>query len=73
MPRTYDEGSIKCPFYIAMATKSITCEGITDECTTKLLFTTIGKRDLHREIFCECNYSKCEVNRMLEKKYEDTL
>lgn len=71
MPRTYHEALINCPFYQSMAQKSISCEGITDECITKLLFRTAESRDLHREIFCEHKYENCEIYRMLEKKYEE--
>lgn len=71
MPRTYNEGLINCPFYKSMAQKSITCEGITDDCITKLLFSSPEKRDLHRKIFCECKYKNCEIYTMLEKKYEE--
>ena len=71
MPRTYHEALITCPFYKSMAQKSITCEGITDDCITKLIFTTPQKRDMHRGIFCENRYHCCEVYIMLEKKYEE--
>ena len=71
MPRTYHEALINCPFYQSMAHKSITCEGITDKCITKLVFVSPEERDLHRGIFCEYRYKCCEVYRMLEAKYED--
>ena len=71
MPRTYHEALIICPFYRSMAQKSITCEGITDDCVLKLLFTSPDKRDLHRQIFCECKYKNCEIYTMLENKYEE--
>lgn len=71
MPRTYNEGDIQCPFYQAMATKSITCEGITEECITKLIFKSPEIRDGHRKIFCDAKYQNCEIYIMLEKKYED--
>lgn len=70
MPRTYNEGLIICPFYKAMAEKSITCEGITDECILKLIFTSPAVRDVHRKVFCEAKYKNCEVCEMLEAKYE---
>ena len=71
MPRTYHEVLIKCPFYKSMAQKSITCEGITDDCITKLLFISPEKRDMHREIFCDNKYKNCEIYSILEKKYEE--
>lgn len=71
MPRTYNEGLILCPFYKSMTQKSITCEGITDDCITKLLFTSPEKMNLQRKIFCEDRYKNCEIYTMLEKKYEE--
>ncbi len=71
MPRAYNEGLICCPFYQSMANKSISCEGITDDCITKLLFISSEKRELHRKIFCEKKYENCEIYRMLEEKYKD--
>lgn len=71
MPRAYNEGRICCPFYQSIANKSISCEGITDDCTTKLLFKSSDKMNQHRVIFCEKKYENCEVFRMLEDKYKD--
>lgn len=71
MPRTYNEGLILCPFYVSMATKSITCEGITDDCILKIIFKDSTQRDKHREIFCDRHYRKCEIYGILEKKYEE--
>lgn len=70
MPRCND-GDILCPFYMTRTLKSITCEGITDDCVTKLMFTTIDRNDFHRNLFCNNRYKNCEIYRMLEKKYED--
>lgn len=71
MPRTYNEGLVQCPFFMCEATQSISCEGITDDCITKLLFTSKDKRDIHRMIFCNSRYKNCEIYRMLEAKYEE--
>ena len=71
MPRAYNEGLIKCPFYQAMSRKSITCEGITEDCITKTLFISPDKMELHRKIFCDAKYQNCEIYRMLEAKYEE--
>lgn len=71
MPRTYNEGLVQCPFYQAMSKKSITCEGITDDCITKILFQSAENMKLHRKIFCDAKYKNCEIYMMLEKKYEE--
>lgn len=71
MPRTPNECLIKCPFFEATATQSISCEGITDDCIIKLLFVSAEKRDWHRKMFCNTNYKYCEIYNMLIKKYEE--
>ena len=71
MPRTYNEALIMCPFYRSMASKSISCEGITDDCFIMLIFMSAEMRDQHRKIFCEKNYKNCEICRMLREKYEE--
>lgn len=70
MPRCND-GDIKCPFYITRTKLSITCEGITDDCITKLLFKNSAKMEAQREIFCNERYTYCEIYNMLMKKYEE--
>lgn len=71
MPRTYNEPSILCPFYLSNGKRSISCEGITDECKITLLFKSQEERDKHRSIFCDAKYQNCEICAMLEKKYEE--
>ena len=70
MPRCND-GDILCPFYLTRTLKTITCEGITDDCVTKLMFTSHDKNDLHRKVFCNNRYKNCEIYRMLDEKYAD--
>ena len=71
MSRHQNDVYIQCPFYITTATKSITCEGITDNSTTKLLFDNPQLRDDFCQEFCICHFRKCKIYKMLEAKYED--
>ena len=71
MARYQDDAEVKCPFYQNVAIKSITCEGITDDCVTKILFTTSQLRGEHCNIFCTNKYENCEIYQMLWRKYED--
>ena len=71
MARWQNDVFIICPFYKNTATKSIVCEGITDESVTKILFATQEARKEHSKIFCEAKYKNCEICRMLEAKYEE--
>lgn len=71
MARYQNDVFIKCPFYINTAKKSISCEGITDNCVMKILFQTPELRGNHSKIFCEAKYTNCEIYRMLEAKYDE--
>lgn len=71
MTKPINEEGVKCPFYIAMDYKSITCEGITDDCICRTEFKKPEKKEQQRRIFCSRKYENCEIYRMLEKKYEE--
>ncbi len=71
MPRIYDSCLAQCPYFLSSGKKNILCEGITEDCTINLKFVSEQKRNLHREIFCNANYKKCEIFNMLEKKYDE--
>lgn len=71
MPKSINEEGVKCPFYISMDNKSITCEGITEDCTNTIKFNKREEKEMHRRIFCVRKYENCEIYQMLEKKYED--
>lgn len=71
MPTMFDVVKAICPYFQFSDKRSITCEGITDGCLTKLEFESQEKRNQHRRIFCDAKYQNCEVHRMLEDKYEE--
>ena len=71
MPTMYDDVNALCPYYKSSKQKEISCEGITDECSTNIKFKTGGQRDIYRRIFCDAKYKNCEIYKMLSKKYED--
>lgn len=71
MPRILDVRLAKCPFFISSGKKSVTCEGLTDDCTICLAFTTEEARNLHRKIFCDARYECCELYKVLEEKYQE--
>ena len=71
MPTQYDDVKALCPFFLHSEKRKISCEGITDGCTTNLEFDCKASRDLHRSIFCDAKYENCEIFMMLEEKYED--
>jgi hypothetical protein len=71
MPTEYNDANILCPFYKRSAKQSISCEGITEDCILKTIFSSPRNMHLHRLLFCEGKYKNCEIFTMLEKKYEE--
>lgn len=71
MPTMYDDVHAICPYFHSSNKRKISCEGITDGCTTTLEFESQEKRNMHRRIFCDAKYKNCEIYRMLEEKYEE--
>jgi hypothetical protein len=71
MPTLSEEKEVKCPFYVSMNSHNILCEGITEDNTIKLIFTSPEKRKSYCIKCCRSNYKNCEIFKMLEKKYEE--
>ena len=71
MSTMFDDVNAKCPYFQRSEKRKISCEGVTDGCTTNLEFKTKAKRNLQRELFCDDKYTNCEVYRMLEEKYTE--
>jgi hypothetical protein len=71
MAKSYDEALILCPFFLSCGKKSISCEGITDDCTIFLRFDSKQKRDQHQKIFCNAKYDYCELFEIINRKYEE--
>ena len=62
---------IKCPFFRGHTHLEISCEGITDDTSVKLMFQRKETRILHEDIFCMCRYQNCELYRAINEKYEE--
>ena len=71
MPTMFDDVEAKCPFFKSSGKRKISCEGITEDCTTNLTFISEQKRNLHRNVFCDARYKYCEIFKMLLEKYEE--
>jgi hypothetical protein len=73
MPTMFDDVDAKCPFFRESDKMKIKCDGITDRCTTNLMFATKKDRNLHRKVFCNDikKHKYCEVYQMLEKCNEE--
>ena len=71
MPTMFDDVDAICPFFRSSEKKKIICDGITEECSTHILFGRKEARDLHRKVFCNHKYKNCEIYAMLEKCNEE--
>lgn len=71
MPRIYDACLAKCPFFIESGKKNVMCEGVTDDCSLNMIFTTEEARNLHRRIFCDAKFENCEIHKMIAEKYQE--
>lgn len=71
MPTMFDDVDVKCPFFLSSSKRKISCEGITDDCTTTLVFSSQEKRNIQCRIFCDDKFECCEIYRMLREKYEE--
>ena len=69
MPTMFDDVEVKCPFFLSSSKRKITCEGIIEDCTITLNFSSQEKRNIQCGIFCDEKYENCEIYRMLSEKY----
>ena len=73
MATNYDDAEALCPYFQYSQRKHIVCEGIIDGSNTRLEFDTQANRNKYRRRFCDSKYQKCEIHRMLERKYDDKV
>lgn len=72
---SYDDVEALCPFFRKSDKYSITCEGVEDDSINKTVFRDeTGRehqesRNNYRAHYCNLNYSKCRIYRMLNEKY----
>lgn len=64
---------VKCPFYKKNDAVHIRCEGISACSRVILQFNTKNQMLRHMNKFCkqETDYRKCDICKMLLKKYEE--
>lgn len=70
MGTTYRSADVKCPFYKTDIGKNIVCEGFKAGCDTEHKFRRKDTKDKHMKSFCENEYCKCSMYKLLLKKYE---
>lgn len=67
----FDTTAAKCHFFQTSSYRTITCEGITDDCINILSFFSSKKKTFHFDVYCKDKCEYCEIYRMLMEKYEE--
>lgn len=62
---------VQCPFYHSEEPQKICCEGVQEESTIHLCFSTPTQQKMYKGVFCNNKYKKCYIADMLFKKYEE--
>lgn len=68
--------NVKCPFFILLSnnkskTKRLVCEGINPQCMLSLEFADEFSWKKHVTAYCNNDWEKCLIAKMLLEKYEE--
>ena len=61
---------VLCPFYHSEDPQKICCEGVEENSSLHLAFSTPQQQREYKAVFCNKNYDACYIAAMLYKKYE---
>lgn len=62
---------IRCPYCQCEARVLLYCEGVQPGTTLHLAFANPSALKEYRAKYCDADYNKCMIAKMLSKKYED--
>ena len=73
MAESWRQADIKCPFFRNEneKEKSINCEGILNGSVVCSRFRSPKKREKQLRLFCEDEYTRCEIYKAIDVKYRD--
>lgn len=61
---------VQCPFYKTDKGAKLVCEGIDEQCNTHHQYKDKKDKERRMRKYCGENYEKCELYKILKKKYE---
>lgn len=61
---------VECPFFHDYVSQELRCEGVKENSSTHIAFSSPAERRDYMHQFCYNNYKNCRVARMLYEKYE---
>jgi hypothetical protein len=73
MPESYMSKDVQCPYYHKDVHNKICCEGIDEEGSIHLNFTSEKKRIAYEREKCCKDYKQCMLTQMLDRKYSEHL
>lgn len=71
MPTSWDECNVQCPFYRQNDGRNIRCEGIWPGSGITVTYSGPKVRLAHMERFCMSRYTRCQLYRQIQQKYEE--
>ena len=69
---SYQDVSVRCPFYRWQKDYEIACEGFSEVSTVSLHFFDRRQKRKYVCKFCEQNYEDCILYKEVDKKYDET-
>ena len=66
-----DSKFAKCPFFKGYDTQKVLCEGITEGCTTQLVFVSRAVKDAYLHRRCNSDFQKCPIYKINDSKYDN--
>lgn len=70
MATSFASMRVKCPFYKGDKGVKLVCEGIDLKCNIHHQYEKKENKDRRMQKYCAGDYSKCELYKILIKKYE---
>lgn len=70
MAITYEDISVKCPFYASSGKLTITCEGVIENTEMMNRFRTAELRMEHQKSHCFRYPNDCPIAKEIEAQYE---
>ena len=64
-----DNPYVICPYFKSECKETVFCEGVEENNSIHLAFATPDRRRNYQERFCKCNWKRCLVAEILNRKW----
>ena len=62
--------NVKCPYFVSVTEKAISCEGVSKSNKVVVCFETKGKKMDHINSYCYNFPNSCPIAKAVDRKYE---